>query len=76
MRGLERSARQCSTPCRLHLHRWTDWDGPSGYFFGFVLEELDQQPDLTNQVLEVTVDESGENVDNLSRAREEDTLYI
>ena len=31
--------------------------------FGFVLEELDQHPDLTNQVLEVSIDESGENVD-------------
>ena len=27
--------------------------------FGFVLEELSLRPDLTNQILEVTVDESG-----------------
>jgi len=32
-------------------------------FFGIVLEELDRQPDLTNQVLEVAIDESGESVD-------------
>jgi hypothetical protein len=42
-------------------------DGPTGMdldlqrlLFGFVLEELDQQPDLTNQVLEVAFDELGE----------------
>lgn len=45
-------------------------NGPTGMdldlqrlLFAFVLEELDQQPDLTNQILEVTVDESGERVD-------------
>ena len=41
-------------------------DGPTGMdlelqrlLFGFVLEELDREPDLTNQVLEITVDETG-----------------
>jgi uncharacterized protein DUF5615 len=45
-------------------------DGPTGMdlnlqrlLFGIVLEELDRQPDLTNQVLEVVIDESGESVD-------------
>ena len=45
-------------------------DGPTGMdlelqrlLFGSVLEELDQQPDLTNQILEVTVDESGARID-------------
>jgi hypothetical protein len=45
-------------------------DGPTGMdlelqrlLFQFVLEELDHQPDLTNQVLEVVIDESGERVD-------------
>jgi hypothetical protein len=45
-------------------------DGPTGMdlelqrlLFQFVLEELDHQPDLTNQVLEVAIDESGERVD-------------
>jgi hypothetical protein len=45
-------------------------DGPTGMdldlqrlLFGIVLEELDRQPDLTNQVLEVAIDESGESVD-------------
>ncbi|MGA3046116.1 MAG: hypothetical protein ABSD67_05810 [Terracidiphilus sp.] len=32
-------------------------------FFGFVLEELDQHLDLTNQVLEITIDELRESVD-------------
>ena len=47
-------------------------DGPAGMdldlqrlLFGFVLEELDRQADLTNQVLEVSIDESGETVDVL-----------
>ena len=47
-------------------------DGPTGmnlelqrFLFGFVLDELDQQPDLTNQILEVSIDESGESVDIL-----------
>jgi hypothetical protein len=31
-------------------------------FFGFVLEELDQHLDLTNQVLEITIDELRESV--------------
>ena len=31
--------------------------------FGLVLAELDQQPDLTNQCMEVSIDEFGENVD-------------
>ena len=30
--------------------------------FGFVLAELDQQPDLTNQCIEVSIDEFRENV--------------
>ena len=45
-------------------------DGPTGMdlelqrlLFEFVLEELDQQPDLTNQVLEVTINDSDESVD-------------
>jgi hypothetical protein len=45
-------------------------DGPTGMdldlqrlLFGFVLEELDQQPDLTNQVLEVAINELGGSVD-------------
>lgn len=45
-------------------------DGPTGMdsdlqrlLFEFALEELDEQPDLTNQVLEVTIDESGESLD-------------
>lgn len=45
-------------------------DGPTGmdlelqrHLFGFVLEELDREPDLTNQVLEITVDERDESVD-------------
>jgi len=33
------------------------------HLFGFVLEELDREPDLTNQVLEITVDETDESVD-------------
>ncbi len=47
-------------------------DGPAGMdldlqqlLFGVVLEELDEEPDLTNQVLEVTIDASGESVDIL-----------
>jgi hypothetical protein len=31
--------------------------------FGYVLEELDQQPDLTNEVLEVSIDELGASVE-------------
>jgi Domain of unknown function (DUF5615) len=45
-------------------------DGPTGMdldlqrlLFGFVLDELDQQPDLTNQCIDVSIDEFGENVD-------------
>jgi hypothetical protein len=45
-------------------------DGPTGMdldlqrlLFGSVLEELDQQPELTNQVLEITLDELRENFD-------------
>ncbi len=45
-------------------------NGPTGmdlelqrHLFGFVLEELDLRPDLTNQVLEVSIGESGDNVD-------------
>jgi len=47
-------------------------DGPTGMdlelqrlLFGVVLEELDEEPDLTNQVLEVTIDASGDSVDIL-----------
>lgn len=25
--GLKRGVGKCSTSCRPHLHRWTDWDG-------------------------------------------------
>jgi len=45
-------------------------EGPTGMdldlqrlLFGFVLEQLDVEPDLTNQVLEIRVDESCERVD-------------
>jgi hypothetical protein len=35
------------------------------FLFHFVLKELDQEPGPTNQVLEVTIEESGERVDIL-----------
>jgi hypothetical protein len=47
-------------------------DGPVGMdlelqrrLFGVVLEDLDEEPDLTNQVLEITIDASGQSVDIL-----------
>ena len=45
-------------------------DGPTGMdlelqrlLFTFILEELDVQPDLTNQILEVAIDDPGEKVE-------------
>jgi hypothetical protein len=45
-------------------------DAPTGMnlslqrlLFGFVLEELEQAPDLTNQILEVTISDAGDAVD-------------
>jgi hypothetical protein len=45
-------------------------EGPTGMdpelqrvLFVYLLEELDNNPDLTNQVLEASIDDSGESVD-------------